>query len=352
MQTYTHSMIVYKGQGIDWHPQSDSLGVSPLKWTHSTHPFVSDLCRLVEGLRQLTCFIGCFIRIRLWHSPYPFQSNHPHSHTSQCVAPFPLKLWLEALTWRVHSVPITFHRTLRAFISAISNTTGEQLDHLYIARVELTHGTALPVREHWEEVVQEPVVVENIPPGPECEEIINLLSPATRFLRHLEEDLVPLHFDFTVDSDGDHLFPHSLTQTVAHTLRLGNLEPLLTPVTQISAIPEERDPNNDTPAPDPPASELLPGQWLLHGESLERWLEADLHPDLVVLRPFDGTGHILGKYKRQREEPEQEEAPRKKRTCKQYRREICWQENDNPTPIISKCRLHPQAPLKTLCKYL
>ena len=179
------------------------------------------------------------------------------------------------------------------------------------------------MREHWEEVVQEPAVVENIPPGPECEEIINLLSPATRFLRHLEEDLVPSHFDFTVDSDGDHLFPYSPTQTVAHTLRLGNLEPLLTPVTQISAISEERDPNDDTPAPDPPAPELLPGQWLLHGEGLERWLEADLHPGPVVLRPFDGTGHILGKYKRQREEPEQEEAPRKKRTRKQYKHEIC-----------------------------
>ena len=157
-------------------------------------------------------------------------------------------------------MPITFHKTLRAFISAVPNMTGEQLDHLYIARVKLIHGTALPVREHWEEVVQEPAVVENIPPGPECEEIINLLSPATRFLRHLEEDLVPSHFDFTIDSDGDHLFPHSPTQTVAHTLRLGNLEPLLTPVTQISAIPEERDPNDDTPAPDPPAPELLPGQ--------------------------------------------------------------------------------------------
>ena len=53
-------MIVYKGQGINWHPQSDSLGVSPLKWTRSTHPFISGLCHLVESLRQLTCFIGCF----------------------------------------------------------------------------------------------------------------------------------------------------------------------------------------------------------------------------------------------------------------------------------------------------
>ena len=53
-------MIVYKDQGIDWHPQSDSLGVSPLKWTQLTHPFVSSSCCLVESLRQLTCFIGCF----------------------------------------------------------------------------------------------------------------------------------------------------------------------------------------------------------------------------------------------------------------------------------------------------
>ena len=206
-------------------------------------------------------------------------------------------------------MPITFHRTLHAFISTISNTTGEQLNHPYIARIKLTHGTALPVREHWEEVVQELAAVGIVPPGPECEEVINLLSPTTRFLRHLEEDLVPSHFDFTIDSDGDYLFPHSPTQTVAHALRLGNLKPLLTPVTQIPAIPEERDPNNNTPTPDPPAPELLPGQQLLHGESLERWLEVDPHPEPVVLRPFDSTGHTLGKYKREREELEQEEAP-------------------------------------------
>ena len=53
-------MIVYKGQGIDWHPQSDSLGVSPLKQTQSTPSLVSSSCCLVESLRQLICFIGCF----------------------------------------------------------------------------------------------------------------------------------------------------------------------------------------------------------------------------------------------------------------------------------------------------
>ena len=53
-------MTVYKDQGINWHPQSDSLGVLPLKWTCSTHPFINGLCHLVESLRQLTCFIGCF----------------------------------------------------------------------------------------------------------------------------------------------------------------------------------------------------------------------------------------------------------------------------------------------------
>ena len=58
----TNMYIQYdnKGQGIDWHSQSDSLGVSPLKQTHSTDPFVSGLRHLVESLRQLTCFIGCF----------------------------------------------------------------------------------------------------------------------------------------------------------------------------------------------------------------------------------------------------------------------------------------------------
>ena len=138
--------------------------------------------------------------------------------------------------------------------------TGEHLDHPYIARVKLTHGTALPVGEHWEEVVQELAVVGNVPLGPEHEEVIDLLSPATRFLRHLEEDLVPSHFNFTIVSDGDHLFPHSPTQTVAHALRLGNLEPLLTPITQILAISKERDPNDDTPTPGLLAPELLPGQ--------------------------------------------------------------------------------------------
>ena len=53
-------MIVYKSQGIDWHPQSDSLGVSPLKWTQSTLTLISGSCCLVESLRQLICFIGCF----------------------------------------------------------------------------------------------------------------------------------------------------------------------------------------------------------------------------------------------------------------------------------------------------
>ena len=51
--------------------------------------------------------------------------------------------------------------------------TGEQLDHPYIARVELTHRTALPVREHWEEVVQEPAAVGIVSPGPE----LSLLPP-------------------------------------------------------------------------------------------------------------------------------------------------------------------------------
>ena len=53
--------------------------------------------------------------------------------------------------------------------------TGKQLVHPYITRVELTHRTALPVREHWEEV-QEWVAVENIPLDLEHEEVINLLS--------------------------------------------------------------------------------------------------------------------------------------------------------------------------------
>ena len=63
----------------------------------------------------------------------------------------------------------------------------------------------LPVREHWEKVVQELAVVGLVSSGPECEEANASLSPATRFLCQLEEDLLSIHFDFTVDSDGDYL---------------------------------------------------------------------------------------------------------------------------------------------------
>ena len=125
--------------------------------------------------------------------------------------------------------------------------TGESLDHPYVARVELTHGTPLLVREGWMEVVQEPAAVGLVPPGPEHEEANNPLSPATRFLHHLEEDLVPWHFDYTVDSDGDYLHPHNPLQTIAHALRSGNLQPSITPITQVLALPKERDLNDDTP---------------------------------------------------------------------------------------------------------
>ena len=163
------------------------------------------------------------------------------------------------LTDECTSVPISFHRTLCAFATALPNTTGENLDHPYVARVELTHRMPLPVREQWKEVVQEQAAVGEVPPGPECKED-DPLTPATRFLCHLEEDFLPFHFNFTVDSDRDYLFLHSPSQSVAHTLRLGNLQPSFTPITQISALPEERDLNDDTPTPDPPAPELLPGQ--------------------------------------------------------------------------------------------
>ena len=103
--------------------------------------------------------------------------------------------------------------------------------------------------------MQELAAVGEVPPGPGHEED-GPLTPATRFLCHLEEDLFPLHFNFTVDSNGNYLFPHSPSQTVAHTLQLGDLQPSFTPITQISALSEERDPNNDTPAPDPPVQDL------------------------------------------------------------------------------------------------
>ena len=155
-----------------------------------------------------------------------------------------------------------------------------------------------------------------------------------------------------VDSDGDYLHPHNPLQTIAHALRLGDLQPLFTTITQVSALPKERDPNNDTPAPDPLAPALLPGQRLLHGPSLDQWLEQDLHPEPVVLRPFNGMQHTLGRYKREREELEQEEAPCKKRTHKQYKWEIHRQEGNNPAPVISKRQLYPWAILQTPHRYL
>ena len=97
------------------------------------------------------------------------------THKPVCYK-FPPKSQLEALTRRVHSVPISFHRSLHALASTIPGMTGKSLDHPYMARVELTHGTPLLVREGWMEVVREPAVVGLVPPGPEHEEANNPLS--------------------------------------------------------------------------------------------------------------------------------------------------------------------------------
>ena len=137
--------------------------------------------------------------------------------------------------------------------------------------------------------------------GPEHEEANASLSPTTTFFYQLEEDFFPIHFNFTVDSDGDFLHLHSPFQIIAHALRLDNPQPSFTPITQVLALPEERDPNDNTPAPDSPTLNLLPSQQLLHGPSLDRWLEVDLHPELVILRLFNGMQCTLGRYKRQRE---------------------------------------------------
>ena len=67
--TCTYNMIVYTDQGIDWHSQSDSLGVSSLKQTCSTHPIISGLCHVVESLGQLICFLGCFTRPSTGYEP-------------------------------------------------------------------------------------------------------------------------------------------------------------------------------------------------------------------------------------------------------------------------------------------
>ena len=108
----------------------------------------------------------------------------------------------------------------------------------------------LSIREHWKEVVQEPAAVGIVPLGLECEEADTSLSSATRFLHHLEEGLFSIYFNFTIDSDGDFLHPYSLSQTIAHTIRLANQQPSFTPITHVLALPEKRDSNNDTPTPD------------------------------------------------------------------------------------------------------
>ena len=80
-------MIVYKGQGINWHPQTDSLGVSPLKRTRSTHPFISSSRSLVESLRQLTCFIGCFTQTLHCSSPTNWWSDGTDKLWSPAIPP-------------------------------------------------------------------------------------------------------------------------------------------------------------------------------------------------------------------------------------------------------------------------
>ena len=73
-------MVVYKGQGIDWHPQSDSLGVSSLKWTQSTPTFISGsmlssgkpkAIDLLYWLFQNVCVAWCSEEGRLLLSSLP-----------------------------------------------------------------------------------------------------------------------------------------------------------------------------------------------------------------------------------------------------------------------------------------
>ena len=151
------------------------------------------------------------------------------------------------------------------------------------------------MREHWEEV-QEQAVVESVPSDLEYEEANTSLSPTTRFLHHLEEDLFSFHFDFTKDSDRDFLYLHSLAQNIMYTIQLDNQQPSFSLITQVSALPEiEYNPNNNLLAPAFPSLATLPGQQLLQGETLNQWFETDFHPEPVVLQPIptDGTQNIL-----------------------------------------------------------
>ena len=66
-------------------------------------------------------------------------------------------------------------------------------------------------------------------------------SPVTGFLCWLEEDLFPIHFNFTIDSDGDFLHPHSPSKNITHAIWLGNPQPSFTPITQVMALSKERD---------------------------------------------------------------------------------------------------------------
>ena len=68
-------MIVYKGQGIDWHPQSDSLGVSPLKWTRSTPTLVSSSMPSSGKPKAIDLLYWLFQKA--WPQHQPTQPVHP-----------------------------------------------------------------------------------------------------------------------------------------------------------------------------------------------------------------------------------------------------------------------------------
>ena len=73
-------MIVYKSQGIDWHPQSDSLGVSPLRWTQSSSWHSLVVQAVFWTTWGIDLLFGCFIRIRLCSTPHLILHSPAFAH--------------------------------------------------------------------------------------------------------------------------------------------------------------------------------------------------------------------------------------------------------------------------------
>ena len=89
-------MIVYKGQGINWHPQSDSLGDSSFKADSIQLPtFVSSSKPSSEWPEALTCFVGLFqvhSQVRVWQGQVQAGNLAICTHTCTLPVPIPMQV--------------------------------------------------------------------------------------------------------------------------------------------------------------------------------------------------------------------------------------------------------------------